>query len=164
VSLHDALPIYEGVEQSVDFGRVAALDGSGEFFDHALKPLYPGVKYRPTLTNINYEDFQILPQIDSPPLFRFMNVGLELPTDDPWESNVSSKKNHLYELFPVKDGEGFRFDIRILEKPESWQKTLGLRYLPNYRVIHLIDNRLLVMIGSKTAWVDLESQNKFKIY
>lgn len=129
-----------------------------QFLDVTLKPIYPAVKYRPTLTNVNYEDFEVVPRTDGPPAFKFLNVGLSIPSSDPWESNVTTKKVHYYQLTPVKDGESFKFDISVLERPEQWAKSLGLRFLPSYRVFHLLAGKLLVQMGTKTAWVDLETQ------
>lgn len=130
-----------------------------QFMDQSLKEIFPASKYKPTLTIVNYEDFEIIPQKGLPPVFKFMNIGFLIPTETPWDSDVTGKAMHLYELVPVKDGDSFKYDVRVFEEPQKWMKSLGLRYLPNYEVLHLIDNRLLVKIGVKTAWVNLHDQS-----
>ena len=131
---------------------------SYRFFDKSLKEVFSEVKYRPTLTIVNYEDFELIPQAEGAPAFRFLNLGLNVPSSDPWAEPDTGRGVHLYELFPVKKTEGIRYDIRVIEKPEVWQTSLGLRYLPQYGIMHLIGNRLLVKIGQKTAWVDIKTQ------
>jgi hypothetical protein len=131
---------------------------SYRFFDKSLKEVYPEVKYRPTLTIVNYSDFELIPQRDGAPVFRFLNLGLNIPSTDPWAEPDTGKGVHLYELFPVKKPEGTKYDIRVIERPEVWQKSLGLRYLPQSGILHLMGDRLLVKIGQKTAWVDIKTQ------
>jgi hypothetical protein len=126
--------------------------------DLNLQEIYPSVKYKPSLTIVNYEDFEIIPQIGLPPIFRFMGNGFTKPTDTPWDSDITSQANHYFELFPVKDGSGFKFDVNILENPELWQKSLKLRFMHSYEVLHLVKGKLLVQIGGKTAWVDVATQ------
>jgi hypothetical protein len=71
---------------------------------------------------------------------------------------VSVKKNQIEERCPVKDGDHYRFDVKILENTSVWMKSLGLRYMPQYNVIHYIGGKLLVKIGIKTAWVNAKDQ------
>lgn len=129
-----------------------------DFYDLSLKELYPGVTYKPMITIVNYDDFELIPQKSAPPVFRFMNRGFNISSTDPWADQSASQGNHYYELFPVKDGEGFKFDVKILEKPESWYKDLGLRYLPDFQVLQKVGERLLINMNRKTAWVDLKTQ------
>lgn len=129
-----------------------------QFLDLDLKEIYPSVKYKPALTILNYEDFEVFTKPGEPPVFRFMNSGFLIPTPTPWDSDVTGKANHLYELFPVKDGDQFRYDVRILEDTKSWVKSLGLRYMPAYSVLHFVNGKLLVKIGLKTAWVNVKDQ------
>lgn len=130
-----------------------------QFLNLKLEEMYPAVTFKPSLTIVNYEEFQIIPQKESPPIFKFLSTGLVPPSESPWESNISVKGNHLYELYPVKETDGsFRFNTRIVENPSLWAKSLNLRYLPDYDVLHLIEGRLLVKMGQKTAWVNLETQ------
>jgi hypothetical protein len=129
-----------------------------QFLDLNLKELYPSVKYKPTLTIVNYDDFEVVTKQNEPPVFRFVNIGFLIPTATPWDSDVTGKANHLYELFPVKDGDNFRFDVRILENTQNWQKSLGLRYMPAYNVLHYVKGKLLVKVGIKTAWVNVADQ------
>jgi hypothetical protein len=129
-----------------------------QFLDLNLNELYPSVKYKPALTIVNYEDFEVVTQANLPPVFRFLNTGFLIPTETPWDSDVTGKSNHLYELFPVKDGDHYRFDVKILENTSVWMKSLGLRYMPQYNVIHYIGGKLLVKIGIKTAWVNAKDQ------
>lgn len=130
-----------------------------KFLDQNLKEIYPSVKYKPTLTIVNYEEFEVILDQKLPPRFRFVNVGFSIPSENPWEEEVTSKLPHYYELFPVKDGDSFKFNVRLLENPNAWMKPLGLRNRPQYQVLHLIDHKLLVKIGQKTAWIDTETQN-----
>ncbi|HXH75917.1 MAG TPA: S8 family serine peptidase [Bacteriovoracaceae bacterium] len=129
-----------------------------QFLNLDLKEIHPGVKYRPNLTIVNYDDFEVIPQAGLPPVFRFINSGFSIPSESPWESNVSSQANHFYELFPVLEDGGWKFDLRVLESPEMWVKSLGLRYLPGYQVFHHIKGKLLIKLGQKTAWVDVKTQ------
>lgn len=129
-----------------------------QFLDLSLNEIYPSVKYKPGLTIVNYEDFEVITQKGLPPVFRFLNTGFLIPTETPWDSDITGKANHLYELFPVKDGDHFRFDVKILENTSQWVKSLGLRYMPSYNVLHHINGKLLVKIGMKTAWVDAKTQ------
>lgn len=128
------------------------------FLDLKLQDIYPAVKYKPTLTIVNYDEFEVIMEKNLPPTFRFLNIGFTVPTSDPWDSDETSKLPHYYELFPVKDNDGFKFDVRILENPEAWKKSLNLRFMPDYQVMHVIHKKLLVKIGLKTAWIDIESQ------
>lgn len=129
-----------------------------QFLDTDLKEIYPSVKYKPSLTIVNYEDFEVITQNNLPPVFRFLNTGFLIPTDTPWDSDVTGKSNHLYELIPVKDGDHYRYDVKILENTSVWMKTLGLRYMPQFNVLHYINGKLLVKIGLKTAWVNAKDQ------
>lgn len=129
-----------------------------QFLDVKFKEIYPAVKFRPSLTIVNYDAFQLITNKDAPPTFRFMNVGLGIPDESPWESSVTTKKNHLYELRPVKEGEEWKFDVSVLENPKLWQKSLGLRFLPEFKVFHLIGDKILIKMGQKTAWVDIKTQ------
>lgn len=129
-----------------------------QFLDLSLKEIYPSVKYKPSLTIVNYDDFEVVTQKNLPPVFRFLNAGFLIPTDSPWDSDVTGKANHLYELVPVLDGDHYRYDVKILENTSVWMKTLGLRYMPEYKVLHYIDGKLLVKVGLKTAWVSAKDQ------
>jgi Subtilase family len=129
-----------------------------EFYDLNLKEVYPSVSYKPTLTIVNYEDFTLIPQKSGPPIFRFMNMGFSIPSTDPWADQGSSKGVHFWELFPIKDGESFKFDVRILENPTKWAKDLDLRFLPSFQILQHIGDRLLINMNRKTAWVDLKTQ------
>ncbi len=131
---------------------------SYRFYDLGLKELWPEVKYKPTLTIVNYQDFKLIPQKDSAPIFRFINSGLSIPSTDPWTTSDNGRAPHLYELFPVKKEEGWKFEVRVVEDEKSWQTSLGLRYLPDTQVFHLVGERLLVKIGQKMAWVDIKTQ------
>lgn len=130
-----------------------------QFLNQDLQEIYPSVKYKPTLTIINYEEFEVIPQKNAPPVFRFLNYGFNAPTDSPWDTDETSKDNHYYELSPVKDGNEFKFSVGILENTDQWMKSLGLRYLPSYQVLHHLNGKLLVKIGQKTAWVNLKDQS-----
>lgn len=130
-----------------------------QFLNRALKEIYPSVKYKPTLTIVNYDDFEIKVQKGFPPTFKFMNLGFLIPTQTPWDTDVTGKANHLYELYPVKEGDQFKFEVRVFEEPEKWAASLKLRYVPNYEVLHLIQDRLLVKLGAKTAWINLKDQS-----
>lgn len=129
------------------------------FLNRELREIYPAVKYKPTLTILNYEDFELILQKDFPPSFRFINKGFNLPSENPWESQTSEQGGHYYELFPVKIQNEFIYDVKILENPKAWQKSLGLRYLPAWEILNVIGERLLVKIGQKTAWVYLHDQS-----
>jgi hypothetical protein len=129
-----------------------------QFLDLKFKDIYPAASFRPSLTIINYNAFELIPNLDAPPTFRFMNVGLGVPDESPWESSLTTKKNHLYELRPIKDDNGWKFDVFVLENPKLWMKSLGLRVLPDFRIFHVIKDKMLVMVGQKTAWVDVKSQ------
>jgi hypothetical protein len=129
-----------------------------QFLDLELHEIYPSVKYKPTLSILNYDDFDIILQKGVPPSFRFMNAGFVEPTKDPWDSDVTGKAGHYYELYPVKDEGGFKYEIKALEDTAQWMKSLKLRYMPSYDVFHQIRGKLLVKIGQKTAWVDLKDQ------
>lgn len=129
-----------------------------QFYNLSLKELWPGVKYRPGLTIVNYDDFELVPQKGLPPLFRFVNAGLAIPSESPWDDSVTNKAIHYYELFPVQGKDGLMYDVRVLENPSQWVKTLGLRYLPSYQVFHAIKGKLLIKLGQKTAWVDVKTQ------
>ncbi len=129
-----------------------------QFLDLNLKEIFPSVRYKPSLTIVNYDDFEVITQKDLPPVFRFMNLGFIEPTDSPWDSDVSTRENHLYELTPVKNGEGFKFNVKVMEETEKWKLSLGLRYMPSYQVMHQLGGKLLVKIGLKTAWVDIKTQ------
>jgi hypothetical protein len=131
---------------------------SYRFYDLNLKELWPEVKYRPSLTIVNYDDFKIIPQKDSAPIFRFINGGLNVPSTDPWVRSDTGRAAHLYELFPVKKEDGWKYDVRVMENEKSWQASLGLRYMPQTQVYHLMGERLLVKIGQKMAWVDIKTQ------
>lgn len=128
------------------------------FLDQKLKELYPSVKYKPALTILNYDEFEVTTRAGLPPVFRFLNSGFSVPTDSPWDSEVTSSALHYYEFFPVKDGDTYRYDVNLLERPETWMKPLGLRYKPAYEVLYKIDEKLLVKIGLKTAWISLKDQ------
>jgi hypothetical protein len=47
-----------------------------QFLDLNLNELYPSVKYKPALTIVNYEDFEVVTQANLPPVFRFFNTRL----------------------------------------------------------------------------------------
>jgi subtilisin family serine protease len=128
------------------------------FLDKNLKELYPSVKYKPVLTILNYEEFEVTTSKDLPPVFRFLNGGFSTPTDSPWDSDVTTNANHLYEFVPVKDGASYKYDVKLLENPEAWMKPLGLRYKPAYDVLHKINGKLLIKIGLKTAWINIADQ------
>jgi hypothetical protein len=123
-----------------------------------LKEIYPSVKYKPSLTIVNYDDFEVITQNKLPPVFRFLSTGFLIPTDSPWDADVTSRANHLYELVPILDGDHYRYNVKILEDTSVWMKTLKLRYMPQYNVLHYINGRLLVKIGLKTAWVNVNDQ------
>jgi hypothetical protein len=129
-----------------------------QFLDVKFNELFPAVKYRPSLAIVNYNAFELIPNKDAPPTFRFLNVGLGIPDESPWENQVTAKKNHLYELRAVKDETGWKFDVFVLENPKLWMKSLNLRTLPEFRIFHVIKDKMLVMIGQKTAWVDIQTQ------
>lgn len=129
-----------------------------QFIDLNLNEVFPAVKYKPALTILNYDDFEVVLNGNLPPSFRFMNMGFTIPTETPWDSDVTGKANHFYELFPVKSWEGYNYDVKVMEAPEEWKKSLKLRYLPAYEVLHQIKGKLLVKIGQKTAWVDVDTQ------
>lgn len=128
------------------------------FLDKNLKELYPSVRYKPALTILNYEDFEVTTSKDLPPVFRFINGGFAVPTESPWDSDVVTNANHLYEFVPVKDGDSYKYDVKLLENPDAWMKSLGLRYRPSYEVLHRINGKLLIKIGLKTAWVNIADQ------
>ncbi len=129
-----------------------------QFLDVRAKDVYPSVRFKPTLTTINYSDFEVRRQKDLPPVLRFLNVGLTVPSEDPWASNQSSKAPHLYELRPEQKDNAWAYQVYLLEDPAQWVKSLGLRYLPAYDVFFAVEDRLLVRLGQKTAWVDLKTQ------
>lgn len=131
-----------------------------QFMDLKFKELFPKVTFRPSLTIVNYEAFELILSEKLPPTFRFMNVGLDIPSSDPWDSNITTRKNHLYELRPVKekDKDTYSYDLAVLEEPKLWMKSLALRVMPEFRVLHFIKDRLLIMAGEKTAWVDIKTQ------
>lgn len=130
-----------------------------QFLDLDLKEIYPSVKYKPAIAILNYDDFDVTIQKGLPPVLRFANIGFLIPTDSPWDSDITGKANHLYEFFPVKDEKGnFRYDVKVLEDTSKWMESLGLRYMPQYNVLHYIKGKLLVKIGLKTAWVNVADQ------
>jgi hypothetical protein len=129
-----------------------------QFLDTAMNALTPAVTFKPSLTILNYDDFEVLTQKDAPPIFKFLGYGFAPPTDSPWDSDISSKANRLYELRPMKTEAGWKYEPVVFEKPELWVKSLGLRFLPSYQVLHYLDGKLLVKLGQKTAWVDVATQ------
>ncbi len=100
------------------------------FFDLSLKELWPEISYRPTLTIINYVDFSLIKSKTAPPTFRFIGVGFTIPSTSPWEARTMGRAPHLYELFPVKD----KYEVRVLEDPKAWKKSLKLRIDPDARI------------------------------
>ncbi len=132
---------------------------SYRFFDQRLSEFWPQVKYKPALTIVNYDEFEVLPPAvtGQPPRFRFLNGGFATPPESPWESPITSRALHYYELFPVRDGaDAWKYDIRMLERPDSWARSLNLRFTPDYTVLHLVKGRLLVKMGRRSAWVNLQ--------
>lgn len=129
-----------------------------QFLDTAMKALTPPVTFKPSLTILNYDDFEVISQKDAPPVFKFLGYGFAPPTDSPWDSDVTSKAAHLYELRPVQTADGWKYEPVVFEKPELWVKSLGLRFLPSYQILHYLEGKLLVKIGQKTAWVDVTTQ------
>ena len=132
---------------------------SYRFLDLKLNDKYPEVKYRPSLTIVNYDDFTLVQNKGLAPTFRFVNVGLAIPSEDPWDAGDTGRSVHLYELFPMQKDGVWKYDIRLLDQPKKWQASLGLRYLPDTQVYHQIGDRLLVKVGTKTVWVDIKTQN-----
>lgn len=130
-----------------------------QFLNLELEELYPSVTFRPSLAILNYEEFEVKTTPGLPPVLSFLNFGFVLPTETPWDTDTTSQANHFYELYPVKDGASFKYDVRILEEPRLWKKNLGLRYEPSYQVLHKINDKLLVKIGQKLAWVDVKTQS-----
>ena len=128
------------------------------FLDLSLREITPAVKYRPTLTVVNYEEFEVIPQGEKPPVIRFLGLGFLTPPTSPWESPVTSKAAHLYELQPVLRENEWHYDPVVLENTSQWVKDLGLRYLPAYQVMHLIKGQLLVKLGARSVWVDSSTQ------
>ncbi|HXH32149.1 MAG TPA: S8 family serine peptidase [Bacteriovoracaceae bacterium] len=129
-----------------------------QFLDIDTREIFPAVRYKPSITNVNYSDFELILQKDLPPVLRFINLGLTIPSEDPWESNVSSKAPHLYELRPELKENIWSYQVYLLEDTDLWVKSLGLRYLPQYVVYFAVEDRLLVRLGQKTAWVDIKTQ------
>ncbi len=129
-----------------------------QFLDLAMKDVAPAATFKPSLTILNYDDFEVRTQPKAPPVFKFLGYGFAPPTDSPWDSDITSKATRLYELRPMKTETGWKYEPVVFEKPELWVKSLGLRFLPSYQVVHHLDGKLLVKIGQKTAWVDVATQ------
>jgi hypothetical protein len=130
------------------------------FMDLDYKAIYPTVRYRPALAVINYDDFDVITTPHEPPRMRFIYEGLGIPSTSAWESQITGKKQRLYEMFPTFDKEKneWNYDVRILEEPKKWMKGLKLRTTPNYAVIFYYGNKLLVQVGARTVWVNIDTQ------
>ncbi len=59
-----------------------------------------------------------------------------------------------YEFFDSK----MKSQFGSLERADLWAKSLGLRYTPNFSAQHMLGHMLIVRTESKTAWVNLETQ------
>lgn len=130
-----------------------------QFLTLDLKLMYPALAYKPELTVLNYDEFDLLPGTEStPPTFRFIGTGFVPAPDSPWRTPDLSQGTHAYEMRPTKDGANWKYVAVMTEKPDAWAKSLALRYTPSYDVYHQIGNRLLVKFGQKTAWVDMATQ------
>ncbi len=129
------------------------------FFDHQLKEIYKETSFKPTLTILNYQEFDLVIQKDLPPTLRFLNVGYAISSNSPWDAPVSGRALHYYELSAVADGANYKYDVRILENSSNWQKSLNLRYLPETVLFHKLGDDLLVKIGAKFALVNIQTQN-----
>jgi hypothetical protein len=128
------------------------------FFDNELNPLWSPIRYRPSLTLVNYDKFELIRNQQGPPSLRFLNVGLPTPNNDPWGDEIVSKRRHLYELRPVWGDDHFSFVPHLLENEQNWVKSLGLRFKPNFKVYHLVKDKLLIGFDQKYAWVDIATQ------
>jgi hypothetical protein len=124
----------------------------------SFKNILPVITYRPALAVNTYEDYEIILAPNEPPKFRFVFQGLGTPATSAWDTQTTGKKFRLYEMFPKKVKDVWEYDIRILEEPKKWMKSLGLRVQPAYSIIYFKDNKLLVQFDRKAAWINIDTQ------
>ena len=130
------------------------------FFAQDLMELYEPVTFSPNLTVVNYSDFEMITNKDAPPSIRFINVGYGKKPISPWDDDTSEDRlPHLYRLDPIKKNGKFEYITSVLDDPGRWSKSLGLLYTPGYNIYYIFDNKMLVDLNQKYAWVDLLTQN-----
>jgi len=69
------------------------------------------------------------------------------------------KARHLYVLTPQQKEDHWSYTVDIPESPKKWEKDLNLRFTPEYQVLHLFDDELLIKINQRSAFVNIKTQN-----
>ncbi len=129
-----------------------------DFLNKNLKNLFPSVQYSPGLALINYDNFQLETNPNHAPNFLFTQVGLNIPSSDPWADQSAGKDNHLYQLVPVEKNQTWIFDVKVIDNDLFWIKKLGFRYTPKFQILHFWRDSCLLMVENKTVWVNFKLQ------
>jgi hypothetical protein len=114
------------------------------------------VKFRPKTSVIDFDSLKINEK-EGELIFEFLSsTKLEIKNEISFNDIKLSKGTKLIRLtadLTIKDPT---FTEHIVDNIKKWRKDLNLRYIPNYRVVLKVDNKILINLVERFAVIDLD--------